>query len=113
VAHDEELADRVRVELHGLDGVHGVEERRMFGGLAFLVRGAMALAVSGRGGIMVRVQPEDREQLLSLEHVDVLEMRGRPTAGWVRVDAAGLADDRALRSWVARGASVAAGLAEG
>jgi TfoX N-terminal domain len=95
VAYDEELADRLR-EL--LAGEPGVEEKRMFGGLAFLIGGHMAIAASGQGGLLARVDPAETDELLPQPHVAPFEMRGRPMDGWLRVDAA---DDPA--PWVRRG----------
>jgi TfoX/Sxy family transcriptional regulator of competence genes len=100
VAHDEDLANRIR-EL--LAPEHGVEEKRMFGGLAFLINGNMAVAASGRGGLMVRVPPRDTEELLAREHVEPMLMAGRETRGWVRVSDDGVKTKRQLQSWVARG----------
>jgi TfoX/Sxy family transcriptional regulator of competence genes len=107
VAYDEELANRIR-ELTG--GERGVEEKRMFGGLAFLVNGNMSVAASGRGGLMVRVPPEETEDLVTREHVEPMVMAGRETRGWVRVAAEGVRTKRQLRSWVTRGLEFAKGL---
>ena len=100
MAYDEELAERVRQEL---DGEPGVVEQKMFGGLAFLIGGRMAVAVSGRGGLMARVDPDEYEALLAEAGAQPLEMRGRPMRGWLLVDAAG--DD--VAPWVARGVEYA------
>ena len=107
MAYDEDLADRIR-ELTSDDP--DVRERRMFGGLAFLVAGHMAVAASGRGGLMVRVDPEAAEALLARPHVHPLEMRGRPVEGWVLVDAEGVRAADGLRSWVERGVAYARSL---
>jgi TfoX/Sxy family transcriptional regulator of competence genes len=107
VAYDEELANRIR-ELTG--GERGVEEKRMFGGLAFLVNGNMSVAASGRGGLMVRVPAEDTEDLVTREHVEPMVMSGRETRGWVRVAAEGVRTKRQLQSWVTRGVDYAKGL---
>jgi TfoX/Sxy family transcriptional regulator of competence genes len=107
VAYDTELADRIR-EL--LAAEPGVDEKRMFGGLAFLINGNMAVAASGRGGLMVRVPPEETEQLLQHDHVAPMVMAGRETRGWVRVADDGVRTIRQLRSWVRRGAGYAASL---
>jgi TfoX/Sxy family transcriptional regulator of competence genes len=107
VAYDEELANRIR-ELTGSE--RGVEEKRMFGGLAFLVNGNMSVAASGRGGLMVRVLPEDTADLLTREHVEPMVMAGRETRGWVRVAAEGVRTKRQLQSWVTRGVEYAKGL---
>ncbi len=112
MAYDDELAGRVRDLLSEEPGAAGCElgEKRMFGGLAFLVGGHMALAVSGQGGIMVRVDPAESERLLATTPAYPMVMRGRELAGWLRVTAEHLADEEALAAWVARGASYAAGL---
>ncbi|MGV0607449.1 TfoX/Sxy family protein [Mycolicibacterium sp. XJ1904] len=107
MAYDEDLAHRIR-EL--LSGEQGVEEKAMFGGLAFLIGGNMALAASGQGGLMVRVPPDDTAKLLSREHVAPMVMAGREMRGWLRVDGAGLATQRQLRPWVIRGTDYAKSL---
>ncbi|OBI74790.1 TfoX/Sxy family protein [Mycobacterium sp. E740] len=107
MAHDEELAHRIR-EL--LSGEPGVDERRMFGGLAFLIDGNMAVAASGQGGLMVRVPPDDTAELLSREHVEPMVMAGRQTRGWLRVSTDGVRTKRQLRSWVDRGVGYARSL---
>jgi TfoX/Sxy family transcriptional regulator of competence genes len=107
VAYDEELADRLRALL-ALEP--GLSERRMFGGLAFLVDGRMSVAVSGSGGLMARVEPEEADALLDEPHVHVFVMRERPLDGWLRVDAAGVRTDAELQSWVDRGVAVARAL---
>ncbi|BBX70130.1 TfoX/Sxy family protein [Mycolicibacterium psychrotolerans] len=100
MAYDTDLADRVR-EL--IAGERGVDEKPMFGGLAFLVDGNMSVCVSGHGGLMVRVPPEETERLLDLDHVEPMIMAGRQTRGWVRVSVDGLANTRQLQTWVRRG----------
>ncbi len=100
MAYDEELAARVR-ELVGSE--RGVEEKRMFGGLAFLLGGNMAVAVSGQGGLLVRVPPDETDELLQGAHVSPMVMAGREARGWVRVEAAGVRTTRQLQRWVARG----------
>ena len=100
MAYDEDLANRIR-ELTGTE--RGVEEKPMFGGLAFLIDGRMAIAASGQGGLMVRVPPEDTASLLTREHVEPMVMAGRETRGWVRVVADGVKTKRQLQSWVSRG----------
>jgi TfoX/Sxy family transcriptional regulator of competence genes len=100
MAYDEDLANRVR-EL--IASERGIEEKRMFGGLAFLVNGNMSVAASGRGGLMVRVPPGDTDELLRRDHVEPMVMAGRETRGWVRVLDDGVKTKRQLQSWVARG----------
>jgi TfoX/Sxy family transcriptional regulator of competence genes len=99
MAYDEALAQRIR-DLVGDD--LDVTEKRMFGGLTFLVNGNMSVTVSGRGGLMVRVDPEDAEALLDGRVVVPFEMRGRPMKSWLRVSEAGFATDEQLRDWVER-----------
>lgn len=100
MAYDEHLAGRIR-ELVGPEP--GVSEKRMFGGLAFLVDGHMAVAASGQGGLMVRVARDEQEVLLSRKHVSPMVMRGNETRGWIRVDAEGVKTRRQLQTWVSRG----------
>jgi TfoX/Sxy family transcriptional regulator of competence genes len=107
VAYDEDLARRVR-ELVGDDA--DVTERRMFGGLAFLAGGSLAVAASGKGGLMVRVEPAETDALLAEPGVGVFEMRGRPLDGWVRVDADAVRTMPQLEAWVQRGVGYARSL---
>jgi hypothetical protein len=107
VAYDEDLADRIR-EL--IAGEKGVTETKMFGGLAFLVRGNMAIAASGQGGLLVRVNPDETAKLVEREHVGRFEMRGRSMDGWLRVDEDGARTKRQLSSWVTRGVTYARSL---
>jgi TfoX/Sxy family transcriptional regulator of competence genes len=104
MAYDEKLAERVR-EL--LDGDGEIAEKKMFGGLAFLLSGNMAVAASGRGGLLVRVDPADSEALTSLPHVALMEMRGRTMVGWIMVGPQALKSKRELGCWVTRGVSYA------
>jgi hypothetical protein len=97
MAYDAELAERLR-EL--LAGEPTVREMRMFGGLAFLVTGHMAVAASGGGGLLLRCDPERTDDHVSQPHVHRFEMRGREMAGWLRVDREAVADDAALGRWV-------------
>jgi TfoX/Sxy family transcriptional regulator of competence genes len=107
MAYDEDLANRIR-ELLG--SAKGVDEKRMFGGLAFLVHGNMSVAVSSKGGLMVRVPPEDTEKLLTRAYVSPMVMAGRETRGWLRVDAEGVKTKRQLEGWVTRGVDYARSL---
>ena len=100
MAYDEDLADRIR-EL--LAGEPGLTEQKMFGGLAFLVAGNMAVAASGQGGLMVRVDPDRGDALIASTPARPMEMRGRPMSGWLRVDAADVRLDRQLAEWVTMG----------
>src|SRR3954447_19134013 len=104
MAYDEDLAERIRALL--VDE-HGVTEKKMFGGLAFLVGGNMAVAASGQGGLMVRVDPDETEALAAEPHAGPMEMRGRAMTGWLRVADEGVATDADLEPWVRRGAAYA------
>jgi TfoX/Sxy family transcriptional regulator of competence genes len=107
MAYDEDLANRIR-ELIAREPA--VTEKKMFGGLAFLVGGHMSVAASGQGGLMVRVDPEETDDLMRGAHVGPFEMRGRPMQGWLRVDAEGVRSQRALEPWVRRGVAYARSL---
>jgi TfoX/Sxy family transcriptional regulator of competence genes len=107
VAYDEDLANRIR-EL--LAAQPGVTEQRMFGGLAFLLGGNMAVAASSKGGLMVRVDPDETDALLEKPHAAPFEMRGRGMRGWLRVDAEGVRTKRQLEPWVKRGVAYAGSL---
>ena len=107
MAYDEQLAARVRALLGDRAGV---AEQKMFGGLAFLVGGNMAIAASGQGGILVRVDPAESDELVATTAAEPMEMRGRQMAGWLRVATADVADDTALAEWVERGRRYAASL---
>ena len=106
MAYDEELAARIREAL----GEEGVTEKRMFGGLAFLVGGHMAVAASGQGGLMVRVPPEETDALLGEPGARPMEMQGREIDGWLRVDADAVREPAQLDAWVRRGADYARSL---
>jgi hypothetical protein len=99
MAYDEDLANRIR-EL--LAGERGLSEMRMFGGLAFLLDGNLAVAASSKGGLMLRLDPEDVHKELAREHTRPMVMRGRPAKGWLRVDAEGVRTKRQLEPWVRR-----------
>lgn len=107
MAYDEELAERIRALVAAQPGL---AEKKMFGGLAFLVGGNMAVAASGQGGLLVRVDPEESAALVADSPAEVAVMRGRPMPGWLRVDAGAVAADDALSSWVARGVGYARSL---
>jgi TfoX/Sxy family transcriptional regulator of competence genes len=107
MAYDEDLANRIR-EL--VAGEPDVTERRMFGGLAFLIGGNMSVAASGQGGLMVRVEPEDTDALVAGPHAQPFEMRGRARQGWLRIDAEGVRTKRQLEPWVRRGVTYARSL---
>jgi TfoX/Sxy family transcriptional regulator of competence genes len=107
MAYDVDLAERIR-EL--VAGERGVVEKRMFGGLAFLINGNMSVAASGQGGLLVRVSPDSADKLLERDHVKPMEMRGRQARGWLRVDDDGLKTKRQLQAWVDRGVEYAKSL---
>jgi TfoX/Sxy family transcriptional regulator of competence genes len=107
VAYDEDLADRIR-EL--VAGESGLTEKKMFGGLAFLIGGNMAVAASGQGGLLVRVDPTQSDKLVSTTSARLVEMRGRSMQGWLRVDAEDLRTKRQLVKWVERGTKYARSL---
>jgi hypothetical protein len=107
MAYDEDLAERIR-EL--IAAQRGVDEKPMFGGLAFLINGNMAVCASGRGGLMVRVPPDETDRHLGRNHVEPMVMAGRPTRGWIRVSADGVKSKRQLQSWVTRGVDYAKSL---
>jgi TfoX/Sxy family transcriptional regulator of competence genes len=107
VAYDENLAARIR-ELVGSEP--GLTERKMFGGLAFLIGGNMAVAASGQGGMLVRVDPEESDALVASTPAELMEMRGRSMRGWLRVSSEDVSDDAALGEWVRRGTTYARSL---
>jgi hypothetical protein len=107
MAYDEDLAGRICALVAGEPAL---TEQRMFGGLAFLVAGNLAVAASGQGGLMVRVDPEQTDALLDEPHARPFEMRGRPMDGWLRVDAAGVQTSDQLEPWVRRGVAYARAL---
>jgi TfoX/Sxy family transcriptional regulator of competence genes len=100
VAYDEALAGRIR-ELLPPDA--DLSEMKMFGGLAFLVGGNMAVAASGQGGILVRVDPASSDELVATTRAHFMEMRGRPMQGWLRVDADDVRTEDELERWVQLG----------
>jgi hypothetical protein len=102
MAYDTDLADQIRALL---SEDHNIAEKRMFGGLAFLLHGNMAVAASGQGGLLVRVDPENSTELIDKPGVAPMVMRGREMAGWLRVDRQAGADD--IAEWVERGVQYA------
>ncbi|WP_280318491.1 TfoX/Sxy family protein [Nocardia wallacei] len=108
MAYDEELADRIR-DLLG-PALPETVEKKMFGGLAFLVGGNMAVAASGKGGLMVRVDPDEAAGLVDGEQVAPMVMGGRSMRNWLRVDSDVVADDEVLEQWIQRGVAYARGL---
>jgi TfoX/Sxy family transcriptional regulator of competence genes len=107
VAYDEDLANRVR-EI--VQDEPGLTEKRMFGGLAFLINGNMAVSASGQGGLLLRVDPAETSTLVQRPEADRFQMRGREMDGWLRIDATGLATKGQLTSWVSRGVGYARSL---
>jgi TfoX/Sxy family transcriptional regulator of competence genes len=107
MAYDEHLADRIR-EL--IASEKGLTEQKMFGGLAFLIGGNMAIAASGGGGILVRVDPATSDRLIATTKAQPMVMRGREMQGWLRVDADDVRTKRQLATWVERGAAYARSL---
>jgi TfoX N-terminal domain len=100
MAYDEELASRIREQAQGEPGL---TEMKMFGGLAFLIHGNMAVAASGEGGMLLRVDPAETASLLDEPLVRRFEMRGREMNGWLRIDPAAMETDEAFAGWVRRG----------
>ena len=107
MAYDEELATRIR-EL--LADEPGVTEKKMFGGLSFLVGGNMAVAASGQGGLLVRLDPAESDELVRTTGASLMEMRGRSMRGWLRVGGEELSSAAELSEWVERGVAFARSL---
>ena len=107
MAYDEVLANRIR-EL--LDGEPSLTEQKMFGGLAFLIGGNMAVAASGQGGLLVRVDPAESNTLVATTNATLMEMRGRQMQGWLRVAGDDVATKPKLSKWVKLGAAYARSL---
>ena len=106
MAYDELLAQKVRLELAAQEGV---SEKRMFGGMAFMVQGNMALAID-KDRLMVRVGPERYEAALSMPHAGLMDMTGRPMRGFVVVQPEGLDNKEGLQDWVHQGVEFALSL---
>src|SRR5919107_2737838 len=100
MAYDEDLANRLRELLADQDGI---TEKKMFGGLVFLLHGHISVSASGRGGLLARVDPDETDAMLKKEHVSLMEMGERTMDGWLRVAPEGLKTKRQLESWVKRG----------
>ncbi|MBO1754464.1 TfoX/Sxy family protein [Allobranchiibius sp. CTAmp26] len=105
--YDTDLAERIR---HLVEGSYGLSEKAMFGGLAFLIGGHLAVAANSHGALMVRVAPDRTAELLDPPRVNHFVMRGRSLDGWLDVSAEAVGDDEALRGWVDLGVTYAAGL---
>jgi TfoX/Sxy family transcriptional regulator of competence genes len=104
VSYDEDLAARIR-EL--VQGEGGLTEQKMFGGIAFLIGGNMAVSASGQGGLLVRVDPAVSDELVATTPARLMEMRGRPMRGWLRVDTEHVRTERELATWVTMGTTYA------
>jgi TfoX/Sxy family transcriptional regulator of competence genes len=107
VAYDEDLADRIR-EL--VSGQANLTEKKMFGGLAFLIGGHMAISASGRGGVLVRVDPRDTDKLVSSSSAQIAVMQGRQMDGWLRVGPEHVRTKAQLAKWVTIGTAYALSL---
>ncbi len=107
MAYDEDLANRIRALV--LSGP-GVTEKKMFGGLAFLIGGNMSVSASGRGGLLLRVDPGETDAFLGKPHAHPFEMRGTAMQGWLRVDPEGVRTEAQLKRWVDRGVAYARSL---
>jgi TfoX/Sxy family transcriptional regulator of competence genes len=107
MAYDQDLADRIR-ELIGRE--RGLTEKKMFGGLAFLIQGNMSVAASGQGGLLVRVDPAESDRLVASSNASPMVMRGREMAGWLRVSSNDLRTKRQLDRWVQLGVGYARSL---
>ena len=107
MAPDAELAERIR---RGLGDEESME-KRMFGGIGFMVSGNLAIAASGQGGLLVRIDPADAESLLSEPGASPMVMRGSEVGGWIRVEAAAVQEDSALERWIRVGVNRAGSLA--
>jgi TfoX/Sxy family transcriptional regulator of competence genes len=107
MAYDEELAARIR-EL--VAGEPGLTEQKMFGGLAFLIGGNMAIAASGQGGLLVRADPDESDTLVATTNARLMEMRGREMRGWLRVDAEDVRSQSELAKWAELGTAYARSL---
>lgn len=99
MAYDENLANRLRELLADEDGL---TEKRMFGGLAFLVHGNMTVSASSNGGLLLRIDPAETDAALAHPHVAPMEMRGRTMDGWITVAPEGLKTTRDVAAWVER-----------
>jgi TfoX/Sxy family transcriptional regulator of competence genes len=104
MAYDEDLANRLRELLADEDAI---SEKRMFGGLAFLLHGNMSVSASRNGGLLARIDPADTDAALARPHVALMEMRGRTMDGWITVAPEGLKTKRQLAAWVKRSVAFA------
>lgn len=107
MAYDEKLADTVRTLLKG---ERALEEKRMFGGLGMLLNGNMAVAVRGKGGLLVRIDPEDADEVLREPGAQLMKMRGKAMRGWITVDPKACTRRADVQRWVKRGLTYAKSL---
>jgi len=107
MAFDVDLADRLRAMLANTPNL---TEMAMFGGLAFLINGNMAVAASSEGGLMVRVDPEESDGILASTKAQSISMRGRLMKGWLRVESDDLLTEQQLEKWIDLGRSFATSL---
>ena len=104
MAYDEDVADRVREQLADEDAI---TEKKMFGGLAFMLAGNMAVGISNRSELMVRVGPDGADDALERPHAHQMDMNGRPMTGFIAVSGEGFESDGDLADWVRRGVGYA------
>jgi TfoX N-terminal domain len=104
MAYDEALAERIRAMLADEEDV---TEKKMFGGLAFLIGGNMSVSASGQGGLLLRCEPSETADLVDEPHASTAVMRGRAMEGWLRVAPEGVETDDELEKWVTRGVGYA------
>jgi hypothetical protein len=107
MAYDEDLANRIR-ELIAAEP--DLTEKKMFGGLAFLIGGNMSVSASGQGGLLLRCEPDETDALIKKPHASRFEMRGRSMDGWLRVAPEGVRTKRQLEPWVKRAVAYARSL---
>ena len=107
MAYDEKLADLVRALLKS---ERALEEKRMFGGLGMLVNGNMAVAVRGKGGLLVRIDPDGADEALREPGAKLMKMRGKSMRGWITVDADVCTSRAEVQRWVKRGVAYAKSL---
>ena len=107
MAYDVELANRVREYVRDETGL---TEKRMFGGLAFLINGNMAVSASSQGGLLLRCDPAQTDELVGERYARRFQMRGREMDGWLRIDADGVTSERELERWIGRGVAYARSL---
>jgi hypothetical protein len=107
MAYDRELADRVR---DNVEHEKGLTEKRMFGGLAFMINGNLAVSASSKGGLLLRVDPSTTDELVQQPGVERFEMRGRQMNGWLHIDVDAHAAGDVLAGWISRGVAFARAL---